>query len=162
MDIICIGQITIYLARNVFHIIQIFVLVVDIIWIGYIIHSFVLFMDIICIGHITSYLAHNIHPIFHIYSSIVNDCCINYFPVCNLIYIFVPSYFWILFWWVSINWILTLSGYMCLLLSLQQKLVFLFHLFFDLRVVLLCCIDVLYSFCAVCVLYKCVVSVLYF
>ena len=51
----------------------------DIIYIGYIFHSFVLVMDIICIGHITSYLAHNVYTIFHIYSSSISEKCITFF-----------------------------------------------------------------------------------
>ena len=54
VDIICIGHITSYLARNVCHILHSFVLVVDIIFIGNIIHIFVLLVDIICICHIKS------------------------------------------------------------------------------------------------------------
>ena len=51
VDIICIGHITGYIARNVRHILQ----------------SFVMVVAIICIGHITSYLARKIHHILHIY-----------------------------------------------------------------------------------------------
>ena len=54
VDIIRIGQITSYLARNVCH--------------G--LHSFVLLIDIIYIGHIMSYLARNVYTILHIYSFI--------------------------------------------------------------------------------------------
>ena len=56
MDIICIGHIMSYLARNVSNIL----------------HSFVLVVDIICIGHIIRYLDHNVHHILHIYSSSVD------------------------------------------------------------------------------------------
>ena len=77
MDMIRIFHITSYLARNVRHVI----------------HSFVLVVNIIYIGHITSYLARNVCPILHIYSSSESYWCINYFPVCNLIFFSVPSSF---------------------------------------------------------------------
>ena len=132
VDIICIGHITSYLFFNVCHIIHIFVLVVDV----------VLIVDIM------SYLARNVRPIFHIYSSIVNNWCIVSFPFCSLIFFLFPLSFVLLVLWVSMNWIIILSGYMCLLLSLQQKLVifcfFKITWFFDFRVVLTCCINVLY------------------
>ena len=66
--IIRIGHITSYLDCNVIPVLRSFILVMDIICIGYIFHSFVLVMDIICLNHITSYLACNVHPIIHIYS----------------------------------------------------------------------------------------------
>ena len=53
MDIIHIGHITSYLARNVSH--------------G--LHSLVLVVDMIYIGYTTQYLARNVCSIFHIYSS---------------------------------------------------------------------------------------------
>ena len=62
-----IGHITSYLARDVNHVLQFFVLVVD----------------IICIGHITSYLDRNTCPILHIYSSIVNAWCNVVGEKCN-------------------------------------------------------------------------------
>ena len=83
VDIVCsswnirIVHITIYLDHNVHRILHIFVLVVDIIF----------------IGQIMSYLGRNVFPIFHIYSSSVSDWCINYFPVCNLICFSIPFYF---------------------------------------------------------------------
>ena len=49
MDTIGIGHITSYLARNVFHVLHSFVMVVDIVF-----------------GHIMSYLDRNVHPISHI------------------------------------------------------------------------------------------------
>ena len=59
VGIIRIGHITSYLASNICH--------------G--INSFVLVVDIIYIGHITIYLAHNVRPIFHIYSFSESDWC---------------------------------------------------------------------------------------
>ena len=83
VNIIRIGHIIRHLARNFRHVLQSFVLVVDIICIGHIIHSFVLVVDIICIGHITSYLDRNTCPILHIYSSIVNAWCNGVGEKCN-------------------------------------------------------------------------------
>ena len=51
MDIICIGHITSYLARNVSNIL----------------YSFFLVVDIICIGHIENYLACNVRHILQIH-----------------------------------------------------------------------------------------------
>ena len=114
------------------------------------------FVDIIFIGHVMRYLSRNVRPIFRIYSSSVSDWCITSFSVCDLICFSVPSSFHLLVLWVSINWILTLSEYMCLLLSLQSKLGFIFWFI----CLFLCCIgvflNVLYEFRVVCVLYKCV------
>ena len=58
-EIIRIGHITRYLAPNVCHDLQ----------------SFVLVNAIIYIGHITSYLTFNVRPIFYIYSSSESDWC---------------------------------------------------------------------------------------
>ena len=75
VDIIYIGHITSYLARNFCHVL----------------YSSVLVVDIIYISPITSYLARNIRPIFHIYSYSESDWRIFYFPVCNLICFYVLS-----------------------------------------------------------------------
>ena len=61
VDTIRNGHITSYPAHSVYHILHIFVLV----------------MDVICIGHITNYLAHNVYHIIHIYLFSVNYWC-NY------------------------------------------------------------------------------------
>ena len=95
VDIIQIGHITSYLDHTVCHILHCSVIIMDIIFIGHVLHSFVLIVDIICIGHITSYLALNVCYIFQIYSSSVSDWYITYFPVCNLICFSVPSPFFI-------------------------------------------------------------------
>ena len=79
VDIIRIGHIMSYLAQNFSHGLQIFILV----------------MDIIYISHTTIYLARNDCPIFYIYSSSESDWCIPSFPVCNLIYFSVPSSFYL-------------------------------------------------------------------
>ena len=88
---------------------------------------------IFCMCHIKSYLSCNVRPIFHIYSYSASKWCITYFPVCILIYFIFPLPFALFVLWVSINWILTLSRYMCLLLSLQSDL-FLFSLIFSICV----------------------------
>ena len=72
MDIICIGHITSYLASNVHSVLHGFILVMDIIFFGHILHSFVLAVDIIFVGPMASYLASNFHPIFNIYFSSVS------------------------------------------------------------------------------------------
>ena len=107
VNMICIVHILSYLAHNVSHCL----------------HSFILVVNIIYIGHITSYLDRNVRPIFHIYSSSESYWCITYFPVCNLICFSIPFFLTLLVLWVSINWIITLSRYMGLLLSFQSKLV---------------------------------------
>ena len=91
--IIRIGHITSYLAHNGHHVLQSFVLFIDMICIVHIIHSFVLVMDIIYIGDITSYLACNVCPICHIYSSSESYWCINLPPVCDLICFSLPYSF---------------------------------------------------------------------
>ena len=73
VDIICIGHIKIYLARNFSYVLHSLVRVMDIICIGYNLHSLIMVLDIVFIGHITSYLPHNVYPIFHIYSSSVSE-----------------------------------------------------------------------------------------
>ena len=112
--------------------------IVRILWISWIYQHF---MDIICIGRITSYLACSFRHIFHIFSSGVSEWCITSFLVCNLIFFPLPLTFSLFVLWVSINWILTLSGYMWLLFSLQSKIVFLFRLIFR----FVCCIGMLYK-----------------
>ena len=74
------------------------------------------------------------------YSSSESDWCITYFLVCNLICFSFPSYYSPVFLWLSIKWILTLSGYMCLLLitSIKYNLV-------PLNFRFACCIGVLYK-----------------
>ena len=79
VGIIRIGHNMSYLAQNVSHVLQSFILVVDIIY----------------ISHTTIYLARNDCPIFYIYSSSESDWCIPSFPVCNLIYFSVPSSFYL-------------------------------------------------------------------
>ena len=59
-------------------------------------HYLFLAVDIICIGLIRSYPDRNVCHILHIYSYSVNGWFIIYFPVLNLIYFYVPSFFLIL------------------------------------------------------------------
>ena len=63
-DIVRVGHITSYLARNFLPVLHIFIMV--------------LVGNIICIGHITSYLDFNVCLILHIYSSSVSD----WFKLC--------------------------------------------------------------------------------
>ena len=85
VDIIRIGHITSYLARNVCHVLQVFILVMDVVCFCYILHSFVLVVDIICIGRNMSYLSLNFRPISHIYSYIVR----YWFNQSHLLFLFI-------------------------------------------------------------------------
>ena len=113
----------------------------DVIRISWILWIYPRLVDIVCIVCINIYLYCNFCLIFHIYSSIVSEWCITYFPVCNLTWVSFICTFYLFALWVSINWNLTLYGYMCLLLSLPSNLVFIFHLIFRFP----CCTGVLYK-----------------
>ena len=80
MIFICTNHITSYLTHNVLPVLPV-------------LQSFFLIIDIIFIDPIMSYLSHNVCPIFQIYSSSVNSWCITSFPVSNLIFCSVTSYF---------------------------------------------------------------------
>ena len=99
-------------------------------------------MEIICIGRITSYLTHNVRLKFQIYSSSVSDWCITSFPVCNLIYYYVPYSFQLVRFmseyklnpnplWIYVPPFIT-----------QVRDGFYFPLISNLRVVLACCIKI--------------------